>query len=677
MERKEKGVEREGKGKKKVELLKSKQKLKGGMVLLVGKRGGPSTPSPTWRLVLSPSPNDNDNGNPIQEFLDTTTTTVSARKLCAKLWETHPQVHLSVSKLNKNLGHRRAHLSRRHQDKKAFESRTQLVDPPNSPPDQPASASPSRKHVTKSFLLQHHPPDGRNGNALRPLSPASCDRPMEVALYNPAVTLASSSDFRDGMGESSHSLKTSTELLKELNRVWSLEEQQVSNMLLLRALKMELDHSQSQIKELLKEKRANRQEMDHLMKQSAEDKVITMNMEQDRIKSAVHSVQEELEDERKLRKHSENLHRKLARELSEVKYSFCNALKELERERKTCFLLENLCDEFAQGISDYEREVRSLRHKSDMDSVGREKPDRLVLHISEAWLDERMQMKLAEAENDPAEKNTIVDKLGPDIETFLQARLSIELKKDGNFEKEGTTSCSRRESYPLNEAASAPQDADDEDSTDSDSYCFELNNASKRQTIGNSKQQADNASEIQLEKTVNLHSTKRMTGSRENTKFHNPVHFEVQFEDHMAGNKTRFSDRGQSELSGESQGISKIYEAKQDGQHERKTKQVVIHGLNSNHVLDTLTRNHSLSSEGDKIHPVSDFNEDACAQPVFAGLASPVRQWASKLRSPEFVKSRCSLKLTGDLKENTLKAKLLEARLEGQKSRLRSSKAVF
>ena len=134
MERKEKGVEIERKGKKKVELLKSKKKLKGGMVLLGGKRAGPSTPSPAWRLVFSPSPNDKD--NPIQEFLDTTTTTVSARKLCAKFWETQPQVDLSVSKTNKNLGHRRAHLSHRHQDKKAFESRTRLVDPPNSPPDQ-------------------------------------------------------------------------------------------------------------------------------------------------------------------------------------------------------------------------------------------------------------------------------------------------------------------------------------------------------------------------------------------------------------------------------------------------------------------------------------------------------------------------------------------------------------
>ena len=497
-----------------------------------------------------------------------------------------------------------------------------------------------------------------------------------MALYNPAVTPTSSSDFRDRMRESSYGLKTSTELLKVLNRIWSLEEQQASNMSLLRALKMELGHSQSQIKDLLKEKQANRQEMDHLMKQLAEDKVIRKNKEQDRIKSAVQSVQEELKDERKLRKHSESLHRKLARELSEVKYSFCNALKELERERKTCFLLENLCDEFAQGIRDYEQEVRSLRHKSDMDSVGGEKTDRLVLHISEAWLDERMQMELAEAESDPVEKNTIVDKLGPDIETFLQARLSIELKKDGNFEKEGIKNCSRRESYLLNEAASAPQDAADDDSTDSDSHCFELNSASKRQTIGNSKQQADNASEIHLEKTVKSNSTKRMAGSRENTKFHNPAHFQVQFEDYMAGNKTQFSDRGHSELSGESQGISNIYEAKQDGQHKRKTKQV-IHGLNSNYVLDTLTRNHSLSSEGDKIHPVSDFKEDACAQPVFVGHASPVRQWMSKLTSPEFDKSECSSKLTRDLKENTLKAKLLEARLEGQKSRIRASKAVF
>uniref|UniRef100_A0A6N2N2E8 Uncharacterized protein n=1 Tax=Salix viminalis TaxID=40686 RepID=A0A6N2N2E8_SALVM len=721
MERKDKGEKKEG------EIWMGKRELKGGMLLQVGKRGGPSTPSPTWRVELS-SPNDS-HGNPIQEFLDTTTA-VSARKLCASFWEIQPQVHHSAPKMNKSLGHRRAHPSHQYKDKTASALRTHLVDPLRAPLDQslpgtisrsslrakflatcfgslnirgaytqqicpvvmwlevkylpfsdditnvrPARASPLRKHAASS--TQRHRSTGRDGNALQPMSPARCDSPMEVAPYNPAVTPNCSSDFKGRIGESSYSLKTSTELLKLLNRIWSLEEQPASNMSLLRALKMELDHSQSQIEELLKEKQADRQEMDNLMKQLAEDKVVRKIKEQDRIKYAVQSVQEELEDEKKLRKRSESLHRKLARELSEVKYSFSNALKELERERKACFLLENLCDEFAKGIRDYEQEVRSLRHNPDMDSVGREKPDRLVLHISEAWLDERMQMKLAEAESDPVEKNTIVDKLGLDIEAFLQARLSIELKNDSSFAKERIRKSSRRESFPLNDDASAPRAAADEDSTDSDSRCFEPNkSSSKRQTTCNSKQ-VDNASETHLEKILFSNSKKRMAGSGENTKVHNPVNYQAQFEEHSAGNKTRFPDRGQNELRGESQVLSNIYEAKQDGQHERKSKQMGAHGLNSNYMLDTLTRHHSFSYEGEKSHPVSDFKKDGCAQPVFVGHASPVQQWMSKLKSPEFEKSESYLKLTRVLKENTLEAKLLEARLEGQKSRLRASKANF
>ncbi|KAJ6404309.1 hypothetical protein OIU84_012480 [Salix udensis] len=168
-----------------------------------------------------------------------------------------------------------------------------------------------------------------------------------------------------------------------------------------------------------------------------------------------------------------------------------------------------------------------------------------------------------------------------------------------------------------------------------------------------------------------------MAGSGENTKVHNPVNFQAQFEEHSAGNKTRFPDRGQNELRGESQVLFNIYEAKQDGQHERKSKQMGAHGLNSNYMLDTLTRHHSFSYEGEKSHPVSDFKKDGCAQPVFVGHASPVQQWMSKLKSPEFEKSESYLKLTRVLKENTLEAKLLEARLEGQKSRLRASKANF
>jgi hypothetical protein len=118
-ESREKGGEREVK--KQGLMVK---KLKRGM--LVGKRGGPCTPPPTWRLEL----NDNNSNNNIQEFLTfpnpTTSTSISARKLCSNLWEIQPHHHCNgVTR------------PRRHQRRnKRFQISKHLVDPPNTPPHQ-------------------------------------------------------------------------------------------------------------------------------------------------------------------------------------------------------------------------------------------------------------------------------------------------------------------------------------------------------------------------------------------------------------------------------------------------------------------------------------------------------------------------------------------------------------
>ncbi|KAK7247080.1 hypothetical protein RIF29_41957 [Crotalaria pallida] len=81
------------------------------------------------------------------------------------------------------------------------------------------------------------------------------------------------------------------------------------------------------------------------MKQIVEDKLVRKSKEQDRLHAAVQSVRDELEDEMKLRKRSESVHRKLARELSE---------------------------DWAQGVDN----------------------DHLILHISESWLNEHMERQL-------------------------------------------------------------------------------------------------------------------------------------------------------------------------------------------------------------------------------------------------------------------------------------------
>lgn len=97
MERREKGEKRE---------VLMAEKLKGGV--FVGKRGGPSTPPPTWRLEFPSQQNDNNgnnrskNKNQVEEFLNfPTPTTLSARKLCAKLWQIQPHKQAPLPKMNR------------------------------------------------------------------------------------------------------------------------------------------------------------------------------------------------------------------------------------------------------------------------------------------------------------------------------------------------------------------------------------------------------------------------------------------------------------------------------------------------------------------------------------------------------------------------------------------------
>ncbi|GMI66799.1 hypothetical protein like AT5G41620 [Hibiscus trionum] len=596
------------------------KKLKGG--ILVGKRAGPSTPSPTWRLEFS-SQNATS-----PEFLKLSNgPSISARKLCANLWELHPlpTMHKPASKL-------RLH----HFKDKGFDPSL----------DQPASASSLRNRIAES-PMQHRRSVERSGRAPQSASPASCGSSLEIAPYRHAVAPSTSLDLKGRSERSSYSLKTSTELLKVLNRIWSLEERHVSNMTLVNDLKMELDHSRGRIKELLREQQTERQEMDNLVKQVTEDKLIRKNKEQDRIKAAVQPVRDELENERRLRKRSESMHRKLARELSEVRSSFANALKELERERKARILLENLCDEFARGVREYEQELRFLKHKHEIDHVDGENPERLILHISEAWLDERMQMKLAEGQTDYAEKNSIVDKLSLDIETFLEAKRST-----GSRESDLKGKCSHQyslESFPLNEAVSAPQGAADEEySSDSDSPCYEPKKTANRvQSKGNCKFHRDNVLACHREELGNQIWTRKKAQSQDAIKSCKSRSFRGQFDEQMASGGTSL---------------------------DNKVKRNRSHGLSSSNVLDSLIRNHSLSSEGDKVHPECSMREETCVQSVFKGGASPVRQWVSKLTSPDFEKTDSCLKLPPGFKENTLKAKLLEARLEGQQSRAKAAK---
>ena len=296
--------------------------------------------------------------------------------------------------------------------------------------------------------------------------------------------------------------------------------------------------------------------MENLMKQRTEEQIVRKNKEHDKIKVAIQSVMKEIEDERRLRKHSESLHRRLAWELSEVKSSFSGSLRDLEKERNTRILLENLCDDFAKGIRDYEYEVHSLVHDNSEQGQAQVKGDsldRLILHLSDAWLDERKQMKLVQAGHDlPEIDSSIVDKLGVDIETFLNAKRSVNSRRYSNSStKEAKEIYPCLHSFPVKEAIRAPLNVAEEDSIGT--YILEQKKISDKglDKLG-SKMNSNNTAQVDKEKKGKHNFMRKHVQSKEIIEDCCELQAGVMKNVSCDENESWFVERKSSEIGGDS-----------------------------------------------------------------------------------------------------------------------------
>ncbi|KAM0906263.1 hypothetical protein ACQ4PT_016933 [Festuca glaucescens] len=426
------------------------------------RRAGVVTPSPSWKLDASPprgpeeSPADAAAGR----------RSSSARQLGATLWEIQDVIRAAGA------GRRIRRRARR-----GLAASPSPRDGDGDDVDRPhISGGYGGDHSTP--LMEHENLHEDRSHSRQSLSPGSYTSSIGAATIN-LVSPTWSLNLRDRYRDAGCNLKTSTELLKVLNRIWSLEEQHAIDVSAVKGLKLELQNTQARVQELAQERQRYRYEVDSLARQVAEDKIARKSKEQEKVQATLRSLQEELEAERHLRKHSESLHRKLGKELSAMKPVFLKAVKELEKEQKATRLLEDLCDEFALGIRNYEEEVRVLkqRHAKEYEH----KTDKLVVHISEAWLDERIQMQNADARGDSEGKTSITERLSSEIRSFLHGRRSSNLhganKHTGNEKGDASLCRQSIESLHLNGATSAPRLAedDDENSVASDLHCFELN----------------------------------------------------------------------------------------------------------------------------------------------------------------------------------------------------------
>ncbi|KFK23154.1 hypothetical protein AALP_AAs64104U000800 [Arabis alpina] len=177
----------------------------------------------------------------------------------------------------------------------------------------------------------------------------------------------------------SNGLTTSKELTKVLKRINELDDdhKRASNRLI-SALLCELDRSRSSLKHLMSE----------------------FEGEEEEKRKLIEKVQEEAMVERKLRRQTEKMNRRLGKELAEAK-------EEMEREKRAKDVLEEVCDELAKGIGNDKKEMEKERE---------------MMHIADVLREERVQMKLTEAKFEFEEKHEAMEKVRNELRRVLDGQ---------------------------------------------------------------------------------------------------------------------------------------------------------------------------------------------------------------------------------------------------------------
>ncbi|CAD6259537.1 unnamed protein product [Miscanthus lutarioriparius] len=183
-------------------------------------------------------------------------------------------------------------------------------------------------------------------------------------------------------------------------------------------LQMELQQARDRISELETERRSAKKKLDHLFKKLAEEKAAWRNREHERVRAILEDMKADLDHEKKNRRRLEMINLKLVNELKEAKMSAKQLLQEYDTERKARELTEEVCNELAREVEEDKAEIEalkqdSLRLREEVDE------ERKMLQMSEVWREERVQMKLVDAKLTLDAKYTQLSKLQQDVEAFI------------------------------------------------------------------------------------------------------------------------------------------------------------------------------------------------------------------------------------------------------------------
>ncbi|XXG46886.1 hypothetical protein AAC387_Pa02g1615 [Persea americana] len=359
-----------------------------------GKRSGPATPLLRWKYndgdVSVDSCKEPESGKRSRRKVrNAGSFSVSARKLAAGLWHLQlPEASVGgqgLSKPSHQLG---------------FESVAGHVGGPHLCNPNSTEYDLAMKDQSWSLLSVSHP---KNGFKLEPAAKFINSAMERATKWDPECT------------------ETSDDVYRFYSHLKLLEDHQITSVSVISSLQAELEQSRSRIHELETERRSSKKKLEDFLRKLSEEKAAWRSREHEKMRSIIDDVKNDLKQERKKSQRLEIMNSKLVNELAEAKRSAKRFSQDYEKEWKARQLMEEVCDELAKEIGEDKAEVEALKRES-MKIREEVEEERRMLQMAEVWREERVQMKLIEAKLILEDKYSQLSKLIADLESFLKSR---------------------------------------------------------------------------------------------------------------------------------------------------------------------------------------------------------------------------------------------------------------
>ncbi|KAJ3693585.1 hypothetical protein LUZ60_009065 [Juncus effusus] len=279
------------------------------------------------------------------------------------------------------------------------------------------------------------------------LDPKTCDfnklDSAEKATKWDPESLNSSSNF------DAYKLATQLNLTENYNEI-----EIVSN------LQFELDQARAKISKLETEKQNAKKKIDQFLSKISEEKLAWRKREHEKVRSILNDMKSELEKEKRNRKRLDILNSKLANELKENKMNTMQLMQDFEKERKNRELIEEVCDELAKEVEEDKIEIEGLKRecykfREEIDE------ERKMLQMAEVWREERVQMKLIDAKITLENKYSELQKLKREMEIFLMEGQKCDFTESDNLLNKLNSVINEREMNNLGFNYEPPKESED------------------------------------------------------------------------------------------------------------------------------------------------------------------------------------------------------------------------